>query len=313
MDTTDIAPRLTKVLVLFIMVATTLLALPRFAHTTPDSIYYTDLVDYFRGTLPRESLHTPFAFRWVVPRIASALPGVPPHVAMALCSVLATIASYLVAARLLANLLRSQTQLIAAVFLLVLSFSTVNYASAVLTDAAGFLVLVSACYAMQQHRYLLLGGILVVGTGVRESTLLMLPVLWIFLYLQPRSQWVLTATGLSAITLLAALASRWYFADLPAYFWTPTWSRFADNMARPVSWATVTLTLGPLLLALAATRRSTTPLPRDLRAFIIAIALPSLLLIAFSTTAAFMSGRFCWPLYLALVPLVAWRIEPRCA
>lgn len=311
-ETADKTPRLTKTLVLFIIVATTLLALPRFAHTTPDSVYYTDLVDYFRGTLAREALHTPFAFRWVVPRIAAALPGVPPPIAIALCSVLATMASYLIAAGLLTKLLRSQTQLIAAVFLLVVSFPTVNYGSAVLTDAPGFLILVAACYAMQRHRPVLLCLILVAGTGVRESTLLMLPVIWIFLYLQPRPRWVITAAGISTITLLAALASRWYFADLPAYFWIPTWPRFVDNMTRPISWATVALTLVPLLLMLVATRRSRTPLPCDLRAFVIAMALPCLLLVVFSSTAAFMSGRFCWPLYLALVPLVAWRTESRC-
>tara|TARA_R110001592_G_scaffold207801_3_gene458768 strand:- start:463 stop:816 length:354 start_codon:yes stop_codon:yes gene_type:complete len=108
-------------------------------------------------------------------------------------------------------------------------------------------------------------------------------------------------------TLLAALASRWYFADLPAYFWTPSWPRFLANLTRPVSWATVLLTLLPLLLLLCLPGKNNVPLPRPTRAYIIAMTLPCLALMAYAMSAAFMGGRFCWPLYLPLIPLVVWR------
>jgi hypothetical protein len=115
------------------------------------------------------------------------------------------------------------------------------------------------------------------------------------------------AITITATTLLAALAGRWYFSDLPAYFWVPSWSRFMENMTRPVSWATVSLTLAPLLLLLAASGRTSPPLPRRLRAFSVSILIPGTLLVVYSITSAYMSGRFCWPLYLGIVPVLAWR------
>jgi len=310
-DDTGDPPRMTGGLALFIIAATALLALPRFAHTTPDSVYYTDLVAFFQGLLPRDALQTPFAFRWAVPLAASRIPGVGPEVAMALCSVAATIAAYLVSVQLWAGLLARQSQLAVAALLLVVSFPTVNYASAALTDAAGFLVLAAACHALVHNRFVSLGLILALGTGVRESTLLMVPALWIFLWIQPRPRWVLTAAVLSLSTIVAALATRWYFADLPPYYWTPTWARFAANMARPISWATVLLTLAPLLLALAVCPGRCPPMSARLRALVLALLIPGLLLLASSLATAHMSGRFCWPLYLALAPLAAWRLPPR--
>lgn len=289
---------------------TLLLAVPRFAHTTPDSVYYTDLVRYFQGDLARESLHTPFAFRWLVPWIAAWLPGMSPPFAIATCSVVATCAAYLMAVRLWTQLLCTQRQLHIAAALLVCSFPTLNYGSAVLTDAAGLLVLTAACLAMLRHRYVVLGLILVVGTGVRESTLLMLPVMALCFAQTRRPGWLPALGIISICTLLAAGATRGYFADLPPYFWTPTWGRTIANLSRPVSWATVTLTVAPLLVLYFA-RRVKGPVPATLRIFVVSLALPCLLLFAYAVSSAFMSGRFLWPLYLALVPLVAWRIAPK--
>ncbi len=301
-------PRLTGTLAGSIVVGTLLLALPRFAHTTPDSIYYTDLARYFQGELDRVALHTPFAFRLLVPWIAAWLPLPSPAVAIATCSVAATCGAYLLAVRLWANFLETQRQLHVAAWLLVCSFPTVNYGSAVLTDAAGFLVVTAACLALYHHAYLVLGLLLVVGAVVRESTLLMLPVMVLYFAQTRRPGWLPALGIISVSTLLAAGATRGYFADLPPYFWKPTWGRMMDNLSRPVSWATVSLTVGPLLvLCIFPTRNG--PVPAPLRAFVMSLALPCLLLFAYGVTSAFMSGRFLWPLYLALVPLVAWRVS----
>jgi hypothetical protein len=151
------APRLTRPLLLFIVGGTMLLALPRFAHTTPDSIYYTDLIAYFRGDLERSALQTPFAFRWVAPRVAAALPGLSAEVSMALLGITATVLAYLSAMGSFTGLLATHRQLVVAAAALVISFPTLNYSSAVLTDAAGFLVLALACGAMLKGRFLWLG------------------------------------------------------------------------------------------------------------------------------------------------------------
>lgn len=291
----------------YLVALTVLLCLPRFAHTTPDSVYYTDLVAYFRGELDRGQLQTPFAFRWVAPWLASWLPATP-RVGMGLCSVVSTAAAYLILVRLSAHFLVTRAQLPLAGAVLVLSFPTVNYGSAVLTDAAGFLVLAAASLAMVRGRFLLLALVLVAGTGVRESTLLMLPALWLFVALSRDRRAALWAVAVSLATLLAAAGHRWYFADLPPYIWIPSWNRFAANMARLESWITVALTTAPLLIGLAL-GHGAPPIPRRLRAFAMSVALPTLLLFGYATLSAYLSGRFCWPLYIALAPVVAWRLS----
>lgn len=302
--TADDHPRLDVRLALLIMVGTVLVCMPRFGHTTPDSVYYTDLVEYFRGLAGRETLQSPFAFRWVVPALAALLPGTSPETAMALCSVTATVLAYLVTVQLWSDYLTTPRQLYLAAALLVFSFPTLNYGSAALTDAPGFLVVAAACHAMTRHAYLRLTLILALGAGVRESTLLMVPVLWIYFWCEPRRRWGGAAILITLITVGAALASRWYFSDLPPYFWMPSWSRLVANVTRPISWATVLLTVAPLVGALFGCK---SPIPPALRSFILAVAIPGLALFGYGVVAAYMSGRFCWPLYIALLPAVAWR------
>jgi hypothetical protein len=281
-----------------------LLALPRFGHTTPDSVHYIALVEYFRGMAPAEALQAPYAHRWLLPWLAAWLP-VAPDTAIALCSLASTLAAYGCFARVLTLLFPDRTARRNGMLVLIVSFPTLNYGSAVLTDSAGFLILAAAAWALLARRSLILGLVLTAGIGVRETTLLMLPVIWIF-HLLERNRSGLKASGFITITvLLAVAAARWWFADLPAYLWIPSWARLVENLTRPVSWATVSLTILPVgALALAGLRHWPAYAPHT-RHFILATLIPGLGLLGYSIAAAWMSGRFCWPLYLALVPLAA--------
>lgn len=284
---------------------TVALALPRFAHTTPDSTYYVTLVEYFRGVAPRAELHTPFAFRWLVPWTAAWLPGLAPARAIALCSIVALLGAYGCFDRMLRILLPDEAMRWRAMLILVVSFPTINYGSAVLTDSAGFLVLAGGAWALLARRFFCLGLTLVAGAWVRESTALMLPALWAFIALEKDRRGLLPACGVTVAALLAAIAVRWWFADLPAYFWFPNTNRFTANALRPVSWATLGLTAVPVgTLALLGLRHWSS-FPARTRHFMVATALPGMALLGYSVVAAFMSGRFFWPLYLALVPLAS--------
>ncbi len=288
-----------------VLFATIILGLPRFGHTTPDSIYYIELVEYFRGRLPLSELHSPFAFRWALPWLAAWVPGGSPAMALTLCSLATTVVAYGLFGRLLLHLGVAGRAWRFGMATLVLSFPTVNYGTAVLTDSAGFLVLCAAAWALLERRHTLLGIVLVAGVCVRESSLVILPALWLFFALERDRKGLVIALCLSLVTLLSVSATRWYFAELPAYFWAPSWGRFTANIARPVSWATVLLTLAPVGLLAMAGAPQFRGLPRRSRNFLIAFGVPLLALAIYGALAAFMSGRFCWPLYLVLVPLAA--------
>lgn len=303
--TSNYPPRLSLPAAAGLAALTVLLALPRFAHTTPDSAHYVALVAYFQGDVARQALQTPFALRWALPWLAAWIPGVTPGTALAFCSVIATVLAYGCFARILDLLLTEAGQWRRGMAVLVISFPTVNYGSAVLTDSAGFLVLAAAAWALVARRYLWVGVLAATGVWVRESTLLVLPMLWLFVLLERDRRGLAAAAGATLAAGAAALAARWWFADLPAYFWTPDWDRFTANLARPVSWATVLLTLVPVALFALPGLWRWRELPPRTRHFVIAAGLPALALAAYSLVAAYMSGRFCWPLYLALIPLAA--------
>lgn len=298
-------PRTTCRIVAAVIITATLVALPRFGHTTPDSVYYVTMTDYFRGLAARADLQSPFAFRWVVPWLASWLDGLSASTAIALISLISMLLAYLCLARLLARLLPATDQYRAGVLLLIFSFPTINYGGAVLTDSAGFFVLSAAACAMVERRMVLLALMLVVGMGVRETTLLMIPACWIYLALERDRHGMLTAATLTITALTAAMLYRWCFSDLTPYYWTPDGDRLINNLTRPVSWATLALTVGPIGTLAFASRAHWDHVPTRTRHFIIALGLPALALLGYSILAAFMSGRFGWPLYLALLPLVA--------
>jgi len=297
--------RITLYAAAVVAVTTAVLALPRFGHITPDSTYYASLAGYFRGEVARTDLHTPFAFRWALPWLAARVPAVNPATAIAGCSLVSTISAYLIIGRILSILGARGKAWWLGMAVLVISFPTVNYGAAVLTDSTGFLVLCAAAWALLEKRFLLLGIALALGVWVRESTLVMLPALWLFLLLERDARGMIKAAGITVATLLAVAAARWWFADLPAYFWTPSWERFIGNMTRPISWATVWLTLAPAGAFALKGIYHWKGIPHRTRHYLVALGLPCLALAGYGAVAAFMSGRFCWPLYLALVPLAA--------
>lgn len=282
------------------------MTLPRFAHTTPDSAYYIALTGYFKEQAGRDELVTPFAFRWVVPWLASWLPVESSAVALALCSTAAFACTTLCVDRLLRKLHAPPAGVNRGVLAFLFSFPAVNYGGAVLTDSAGMFVLLSAACALVERRFLLLGILAVAGAGVRETTLILLPATVIFLILKRDLRGLVAAVFLVPFTLAAVLMPRWYFSDLPAYRWHVDWHRFTENLTRPVSWATVLLTVIPIAILAWPGFRQFSKHPSGVRHLVIAAGVPGLALLGFSVAAAFMSGRFAWPLYLALVPLIAF-------
>lgn len=287
------------------LVLAAVLALPRFAHTTPDSAHYVALAQYFGGEVSREALQPPFAFRWALPWLASRMPVLPPDTALALCSLGSLLLAMVCIQRYLAALGFGRAEQQRGLLVMACSFPTFNYGSAVLTDSAGLLVLAAAALALATRRYLLLGVVVAGGVWVRETALIALPAVWIHLALRREFRCWPAATGITIATLAAAAGARWWFSDLHPYVWYPSWERLGANLARPVSWATVLLTLVPILILAWPGIRRRGELPPATRHVLTALAVPMIALFGWSAVAAFMSGRFAWPLYLVLVPLAA--------
>jgi len=291
-----------------ILLLTAVLGAVRFGTDTPDTIYYVEMLLHFRGELPREALTAPWAYRPVAPWLASWLP-LPPAQALGALNLASTMAAFLVAAVVFSRILADARQTRVAMLLLVVSFATVNYGSRALVEGPAFLAAALGMWLLLHRRYLPFLVVVTVGVLVRESLmfLLLAALIWELLLGRWRQAWWPCVMGVPP--LIALLAARAYVEQAPDYLWLPGLTRVMSNLQESVAWATLGLTLVPLLLAWGyarwAARTASTPLPEPERRLLHAWIAATAAYLLFSITAAYMSGRFAWPMYLALCPLIA--------
>jgi hypothetical protein len=282
-------------------------------HHTPDSVYYIRLAEFFKGDATLSDLRPPYAYRVLLPFIAAHGPTDSLDLNFAIINIVCTIIACVVFFSYLKALGSNNTDASFGVLLLVLSFPTFNYTSGVLTDPAGFLFIVAAGLALLTDRLFLFSMLSVAGVCVREASLAMVLVLIIYAILKAYKTGrygVLISCAAGIPPIIAYLVIRSYFSQLQ-YFWHPSLDRLILNLTRPISWATVILTILPLAL-ISMTALITGNL--GLRAiterfsgrnadFLLSCTVGHGLLFAYSITSAFMSGRFVWPLYVVLIPI----------
>ena len=302
-------------LVLFIIVMTILLALPRFAHHTPDSAHYVALAKFFRGEVTRDSLRAPFVYRVLLPLLASYGPASALSVRFATINVMCTIMAYIVFFYYLEALFGDSTVASLGIFLLVFSFPTINYASGVLTDPGGFFFFVSATYALSKKRFLAFSALATMGVLVREANLMTVLMLVVYSVVTLFRTQIVSTKNLFLLAfgippLLSYLLIRLLLSEFE-YSWQPSVAILLNNVTRPISWATVLPTILPLAVisvaGLAGRRRQDRPkvahkLSDHARDVLLSTTIAAGSLAIHSILSAFMSGRFLWSLYTGLIP-----------
>lgn len=310
------------------VILTVILSIPRFAHTTPDSIHYVNLARYFQGTESRERLQGPHAFRVVVPILAAFLPLESPATGIALISVAATIAAYFVSIAYMKRLGMPPSLVRLGTLVFVISFPTLNYASGVLTDPAGFLAFILGCYLLLRRKYVLVSVATCVGVLIRESLLAVVLIAMMELLIGYCCQfgekrlWKPMALKLIVVALpaiAAFLAIRLIaFPDIRDVFvWEFSLEGIIGNIARSRDgWLTLPLTLGPPLVLLAYGIyhngwQDVMKLPASSKINLLSVAVVSVFYLLYSngTPVAYLSGRFAWPLYVALIPVAVLTIQ----
>jgi hypothetical protein len=303
---------LSKRVILFIVVVTILLGLPRFAHQKPDSQYYLEVSRYVAGDGVAGPLKAPFAFRFIVPWLAAQGPTGNLRLNWGILNILVTMAAYLLVALFIYRLGAAPGEQRSAVLLLLLSFPSLNYSSGILTDPGGLLILAAGALLLQRQRYLWLAILAGLGVAVRESALLLAAAALIHLWhgsSPPKNRHRLAWSLITAVPPLAAFfLIRHALFDIPGYLPLPSMAQLLRNIGSPIGWATLLLTLAPpLILAgsglLKGGADGLKEFPMPQRRLLLALGIPLLMLLLYSMTAAAMSGRFAWPLYMVLLPL----------
>ena len=309
-------------IMLFIVLVTVLISLPRFAHRTPDSSRYIKVAKFLCGEMEKEELAVPFACRIFTPLLANLVPIDNLDVSFALVNILATVFAYLLFVPYLKNFLKSETELRFGIFVLVVSFPTFNYASGVLTDPLGFLFLIISAYFLLKERFLFLSASITLGIVARDAliSMVMIAIIYILTGLIGKGKeirkeiWgkllVVTIPPMAVYIVL-----RIYFSGLhDAFTWIPSFRILLRNFTREISLTTFSLTLCPLLfLFLFGVWARKGDFKRSLTEgqarLLFSITIVSIIFILYSQFTVYMSGRFVWPLYTALVPLTVLSIR----
>lgn len=303
---------------LIIIGFTILLSIPRFKHyVAPDSTHYVELASYFAGDMELEALRTPFTYRVLVPFLASLGPSSALDLNFAIINTFFTAAAFILFYFYLEELLSERSQFNLGLLLLIVAFPTVNYASGVMTDAAGFFFFVLATYFFLIKRFFFFTIALTIGVLAREAILVLLLMVIIYVLLgylpgsrDERKPWLIFSFVPPIVTYLGI---RLFFSGLPSYFWNPSWRQFIFTVSRPVAWTTFLLTLlPPLLLLSLAYRRQLVSTAEVLakwsfhtKSLLAALTAAGVVLNFYSIISAALSGRFVWPFYVVLVPLAA--------
>jgi len=299
-------------LLLMITLITLLLSLPRFAHQTVDSQQYIKVTRFFSGELEKKDLQAPFAQRVLVPFLASLGPFSQVRINYAAVNIFFTVMAYLLFYFYLRQFSLSENELKIGLILLLFSYPTINYSSAVLTDSCGFFFVVASSFLLLKRRYFLFSLILGLGVLARESLLFMIVAALIFLALEENGRGkirlLLMSICISILPVLTYLITRWYFSEIPGNFRYPSFSTFFFNITRPISWFTIILVLSPFLLVFGSgigrmKFNNMGRLPRLYRNIVFALTGSSLLLVLYAFFAVYMSGRFFWPIYLVIIPV----------
>jgi len=149
------------------------------------------------------------------------------------------------------------------------------------------------------------------GVLARESVLSMVLVAVMYLLMNSRRQRVALLKILPLIIIPPAvvfIAVRLCFSDMRHHLWVPSLQVMLSNLKRPVSWLTVLLTLcPPLILFLIGVWPKRFGFLERLsfrhKTLLLALTIGGALTVIYGFVAAFMSGRFLWPLYTVLVPV----------
>lgn len=299
-------------LLLVVAVGTALLAIPRWGHHTPDSKHYLAFAECLCKSERSCALLAPFAYRIVASSVACLVPSPNLDVAFALQNVFwsgGAIAGTLALAHRTGS---GRLELATCSLLMIVSFPMLNYSSGVLSDPSGLFFLVLGLLLIQADKWFV--AALVAGLAVlaRESNLvLVLTAISVAIFsnaLTPRKR-VVGALSLMVIAVGAFVSIRLALGPIPSSVLTPSIGRLVKNLTRLESWLTVSLTIGPVLLLIAARRQAILARLRSFspstRALYVSALLGVCATFVLGLFGAFMSGRFLWPLYPVAIPFVA--------
>lgn len=262
-----------------------------------DAPEYCNMVHFFRGELRRQALTTPFAYRPAVPFLASLLPVKDPMTALNIIN----LASLALAVFLLHGIMRACGygfwSAIVGDLVFAVSFPVFYYGTIGLVDPMLITVLAGSLYGLYRQRWGFVCGCVLVGALVKETTVIMLPVAFMYLVVTRPSKGWLKLSIMTIAYLVPTILVRTVLDDLPSYGWHPSPAYLQQNL-RLRALAAMGLSFGlpglGLMLWLAGRRFRGGAMSPVVWAPMIMGVVCGIGLTVFAFVAAYADGRFLW-------------------
>ncbi|MFX1263991.1 MAG: hypothetical protein ACFFH0_01315 [Promethearchaeota archaeon] len=271
-------------------------SVPRFGYVYPDSLYYFDSVDFFRGILAGTELTAPFCYRPALPALAAILP-IDPVLTFSIVNLAFVILLSWVILLLAMEFGLSDFSAFLASLVCSASLANLFYGSVVLVDPGALFFLALAYHQMMKNGDDKLIAVLF-ALGVLYKEVALVGVLAFLIHRRLRGWYwmILPIAVYGALRLLIPSGN-------PGFLWT----FHLDNLTSvaPATVRTFAFGLGPhVLLFLIGLLMGKGEFQSKARKWLVSLGIPGIGYMILGLFFAHFDVRFLWPLQLSMVPLI---------
>jgi hypothetical protein len=276
-----------------------------------DSHRYIIYVEFFRRNVPKSELSVPYAYRPLVPFVASLMPF-DPLTSIDVVNIVFLLVVLVIAYNLLCVLGFPFSYSILGCFMFAVSFPTFYYGTIGYVEPALILFLFIGVYLLVMEKWTYLVLTIVIGCLAKEAIILLIPVLLAYLLLSGHP-WKLKLTVSITAYLITTLAVRVIFGGLEGpNYWQPSFHQFLANL-RARALLSIALTFGvPGFLSwglLFGCKKIASSVRRPILASFVVGLLASILLGFYSMWSVHTDGRYIWTSYPFSIPLALWSLR----
>jgi len=308
-------------LILLLFTATAFAGMLRFGTSYPnfpDSAHYLEMVDFFKGNLTVENTRSPFSYRILFPFLVSLLPTDP-------ALTISTINFLLLFALAYVMFLITRAfgygvfSSVCATGLCMISHPVMQYGSSVLVETPFMLLLAIGVYGIQkQWDWKRLAILTIIGVGFKETALILALVYLVTQRIGGDKNWykgfyIAIAGGIAYLLSRLVMSGT---AGGAGWYWVP---RLTNLLVRPweslevlyLSFLFISVPIVVTILWRVTNKQNIYGIAKveDAKAWFISIGIPLSALAWVSFFFAHFSVRFIWPMYLGLLPIIAFGIQ----
>jgi len=276
-----------------------------------DSYQYVLYTIYFRTGIIYEDLATPFTFRPLVPFIASFLPF-KPMTAINIINILSLIAILFIIELLGKKMHCGFRAIILGKVLFIFSFPVFYYGSIGYLDPALVLCLFVSVYLIMQKKFFFFLWIIPFSVFVKESVILVIPVIIFEMVSQKYKRRFIVIYGLFLLLLtgLSLFIARKVSPIPDPYLWIPSLQVFIANLKRLNTPISFTLSFGiPGILTLINLLPQFRKVTETRFQFFYAGLIMTWAYAFYGVLTAYSDGRFIWTSYAFTIPLSSLWID----